>query len=321
MYKKFFKSLKVFSLLSFILFTTTTQVHAQPRPSHFDPSDPAYNHVGFLIEDETLHTIRPLPYSAVHNYGPFMRYYIENPQMTIRFNIEGGGSEDILLQPLVDEAATYWNEILRDQGLTIAPLPAGGGIPNFIIRTVPNSYFSDVLHTPESMATTYEAGYRELRELNRRYPFITSAGIYLRESDEITNEDLQQLETNFGTNDRRVLLENLTYTLILHEFGHAVGLSHPRTSRDAIEYYPPPRERWHVYDELGVASLEPLQDRPQPGLMENFQFEYLQALYLYNQPQYQHLARHMIHLSDGERLWIQGMVSCTRRYDPPPIPH
>ncbi|WFQ80783.1 hypothetical protein PXH59_06655 [Xenorhabdus sp. SF857] len=315
MYKKIFKSLKAFSLFSFILLTATVQVHAQPQPSHFDPSDPAYNHVGFMFEYETLHT-NPTPYSAVHHYGPFMHYYID-PQMTIHFNIEGGGGEDIRLQPLVDEAATYWNEILRDRGLVIEPFVSSHGFPNFVVRTVPNSYFSNM---QSSMAITYEAGYHELVNLTRRYPFITSPGIYFRQSDEISSEELQQLETNFGTNDRRVLLENFTYTLILHEFGHAVGLTHPRTRTNAIAFYPPPRERWHLYSELGVASLENLQDRPQPGLMENYQFEFLQALYLYNQPQYQHLARHMIHLSDGERLWVRSMVYCTRRYNPIP-PH
>ncbi|MBC8949397.1 hypothetical protein [Xenorhabdus sp. TS4] len=316
MYKNFFKPLRIFNLLSFILLTATIHGYAQPQPSNFDPSDPAYNHVSVFIEEETLHTI-PRPYSAVHHYGPFMRYTID-PQITIRFNIEGGESEDIRLQPLVDEAATYWNEILGDQGLTIVPFSSGGGIPNFIIQTVPNSYFYDDFNMQSSMAITYEAGYSGLRYLNSHYSFITSPGIYVRQSDEITRAELQQLETNFGTNNRTVLLENFVYTLILHEFGHAVGLSHPRTRTNAISLYPPSSERWHTNDELGVASLETLQDRPQPGLMENYQFEFLQALYLYNQPQYQHLARHMIHLSDGERRWIRAMVSCTRRYDPPP---
>ncbi|OKP01962.1 hypothetical protein [Xenorhabdus thuongxuanensis] len=324
MYKNFFKPLKVFHLLSFILLTATIHGYAQPepepepQPSHFDPSDPAYNHISFFIEGGTLHTRTPLPYSATYHYGPFMRYSVD-PQITMRFNIEGGESEDILLEPLVDEAATYWNEILGSQGLTIAPLSSGGGIPNFIIRTVPTSYFYD-FNMQSSMAITYEAGYSGLRYLVRHYPFITSPGIYIRQSDVITREELQQLETNFGTNDRHVLLENFVYTLILHEFGHAVGLSHPRTLSNPVRFYPPPRERWHIANELGVAPLETLQDNPQPGLMENFQFEYLQALYLYNRRQYQHLARHMIHLSEGERHWIRAMVSCTRRYEPRPPP-
>ncbi|OKP01963.1 hypothetical protein [Xenorhabdus thuongxuanensis] len=312
MYKNFFKPLKVFNLLSFILLTAT--IHGYAQPSHFDPSDPTYNHISFFIEEETLHTNTPLPYSATYHYGPFMRYYID-PQITMRFNIEGGESEDILLEPLVDEAATYWNEILRSQGLTIAPLSSGGGFPNFIIRTVPNSYFYDS-NMQDSIAITYEAGYSELRYLVRHYSFITSPGIYIRQSVEITRAQLQQLETNFGTNDRRVLLENFTYSFLLHEFGHAVGLSHPITN--SVSFHPPPRERWHIANELGVASLETLQDNPQPSLMESYQFGFLQALYLYNRRQYQHLARHMIHLSEGERHWIRAMVSCTRRYEPDP---
>ncbi|OKP01145.1 hypothetical protein [Xenorhabdus eapokensis] len=309
MYKKSLKSSKIFNLLSFILLTATIDGYAQP--SHFDPSDPAYSHVSFFLEYDTLHTNIPRPYSATRHYGPFMRYLID-PQMTIRYNIEGGESEDIRLQPLVDEAATYWNEILGSYGLTILPLSAGGGIPNLIIRTVPNSYFSDT----DTLAITYEAGYRFLRYLNSQYSFITSSGIYIRQTRDISRVNLQQLETNFGTNDRTVLLENLTYTFLLHEFGHAVGLSHPRVMSNPMRFYPPPRERWHIFEELGVASLETIQDRPEPALMENSIFGLLQTFYLYNQQQYQHLARHMIHLSNGERRWIQNMVSCSRRYPP-----
>ncbi|PHM60967.1 hypothetical protein [Xenorhabdus ishibashii] len=310
MYKKFPKSSKVFNLLCFILLTAP--IHGYAQPSNFDPSDPVYNHVSFFIEANTLHTNTPMPYSVVHHYGPFMRYEV-NPQMTIHFNIEGGESEDIRLQPLVDEAAAYWNEILNNNGLTIVPISSGGGIPNFIIRTAPTSFFGSFRR---AIAITLDADFSELRNLNRQYPFITSPGIYIRQSNEINRAELQQLETNFGTNDRTALLENFTYTVLLHEFGHAVGLSHPRPRTNTIALYPPPRERWHIADELGVASLETLQDRPQPALMESFQFEFLQVLYLYNRPQYQHLARHMIHLSDGERRWIQNMVSCTRRYNP-----
>ncbi|AOM41484.1 hypothetical protein [Xenorhabdus hominickii] len=284
----------------FILLITTAQAIAQT-----EPPDPAYTHIAFLLSRDKQNM-----YSAVSSYGGHIGYTLDNPQMEITYEIQGH-SISIPLTPLVEAAAAYWNRQLGEHGLTIEQ-NSGSRQPNFIIRFVPPNMVNNVLYSDGDVAEvrtalTFEANSVCLDYYRQRYPSVfNSAGIFLRQHIPIDNTWLNMLRGIFGSNNRKVLLGNLLYTIILHEFGHAVGLSHPDNADRS--FYPNPERGAHIYrNAIGVSNFENMLASPQPALMHSDQLQFLSDLH---EQRGEFLTRNMIGLSDNENSWIQDMVNC-----------
>ncbi|PHM72368.1 hypothetical protein [Xenorhabdus sp. KJ12.1] len=313
MHEFIFKRQKMIFIINIILFISAVKSYAA-----FDANDPINKRVSFFLQTSTEQTF---PYSSSYNYGSQIRYYIHNQNvidsqgtqgLSVRFYILRSGvrvrSIDIALNPHIEMAVNYFNAILRDQNFSITPAQNREN-SNFIIRRIPDDLFRNT-----TFVRVLPAGSENLNWLSTNRPFsnyITSSGIYFRTSTEYPEDQLFVLRYIFGDYNEEVLLGNLVYTIILHEFGHALGLAHP----DDPNITGPVQDADYSFDNLEIGVT--YTNVPQPALMRRDPSVYLQNLYTYinaNNTRSDNVILRMIGLSDNERRWIRAMINCRRNY-------
>ncbi|MDX7987136.1 hypothetical protein FE392_07295 [Xenorhabdus sp. 12] len=226
--KYMFNYIKIL-ILFFLSAYCTTHVFAQPPtpPPGVGQLNSVFNSVVFGFDRDDRR------YSAIRNYGTQLLYQI--PDNLYVYYTYDRQTYRVNLTPLAEDAARFWDDVLSARGFRVRRAYTGGH-SNFIIRTIPD--FGD-----ESMLALTAAPNTRALELAQIYfpSLISEAGMYIRRERNITPQVGEDLRRYLGEDPYTGFLI-LTYTTLLHEFGHALGLAHPEIavdSRDNNRYLHP----------------------------------------------------------------------------------
>ncbi|PHM65775.1 hypothetical protein Xsto_01720 [Xenorhabdus stockiae] len=199
------------------------------------------------------------PYNPVVGYGSVMRYILPDPLLFIRYIYPPEGHVDIYIAPLMRRAVNYWNNVLGVH-FTIAEGHVGGP-SNFVVQTM----------LPTMLDTSHSDYYLGDLEAFTIFPYsrqyeedrfdygITSSGIYMAPEIEVSSLLFTTwIETMGLDHSFREYAELHTYTILLHEIGHALGLVHPedliRGRRNTVTDTSPGHSRRHQYVEYSVTN-------------------------------------------------------------------
>ncbi|MEQ1974370.1 hypothetical protein [Xenorhabdus sp. SGI240] len=211
-----------------------------PTPLPFDGNENIFNTV--ILQFDNNNDL----YDVTRNYGPTLRYQIPD-DLTITYSYDRQ-SYRIRLAPIVDRAARYWDQLLGPYGFHI--YRADTGTPsNFIISTMSIDQAATLGRGLVPQAFTPPPNSQGLTHARERLPYlITGPGMYITESRSIDASQHEFIRRIFGPGDLDRHFESLIYLFILHEFGHAVGLTHPETVTERIN---------DLYETLEMGFLEP----------------------------------------------------------------
>ncbi|MBD2804432.1 hypothetical protein [Xenorhabdus szentirmaii] len=165
-------------------------------------------------------------YSAIRNYGTELLYQI--PDDLYIFYTYDRQTYRVNVTPLVEEAARYWNRFLSVRGFQIRRAYTGGR-SNFIIRTIPNTQAQHLRVGDSGIPLAFTAAPNSVGLAAGRTilpDILSEPGMYITENRDISPETRRRIGIIFG-NNLDTSFADMTYSMILHEFGHALGLAHP----------------------------------------------------------------------------------------------
>ncbi|MEQ2026481.1 hypothetical protein ABLB84_12015 [Xenorhabdus szentirmaii] len=189
-----------------------------------------YNTVVFMFD------INHRVYNLFTNYGYSLLYQVPE-DLNLRY-IYNNQIYNLRLATIIGWAAQYWNDVLSPFGFQIRRANTGE-TSNLIFRSMSVENARTFVHelTPSALTLPpntdlFESGHALLPDL------VTDPGIFITRIRYLTVQDHRMIQGFFGRGDFRDHLVNLTYALILHEFGHALGLTHPTVAMSRLSLTP-----------------------------------------------------------------------------------